>query len=188
MSMVIEKSDGHQRHERQTVKRLGDTVWQPGYGILEGLTRLRDQRVFFPQLERSNMRTLLGVWDIFVIYFCAPISGGWQNLQSQEGPKLPPHPDILPAWSWQHPEKSGDPAHWWFGHHCWCQGKSIPIEGPGRIHLVTMWICPPIVQWQQMWKLWPNGTNWTMEFSKGMKDASIICHLPLDGFGIGFGG
>lgn len=51
MSMVIEKSDGHQRHERQTVKRLGDTVWQPGYGILEGLTRLRDQRVFSPSLR-----------------------------------------------------------------------------------------------------------------------------------------
>ena len=188
MSMVIEKSDGHQRHERQTVKRLGDTVWQPGYGILEGLTRLRDQRVFSPSLRDQ---TCARCW-VFGTFLSSIFV-----LQYQEGGKIfKVKKDLsylhirtfLPAWSWQHPEKSGDPAHWWFGHHCWCQGKSIPIEGPGRIHLVTMWICPPIVQWQQMWKLWPNGTNWTMEFSKGMKDTSIICHLPLDGFGIGFGG
>lgn len=73
---------------------IKDKLWK-GWVTLsgnQGTEYLKDWlaweiNVFFStQLQRSKMGKLLGVWDIFVIYFCAPISGGWQNLQSQEGP------------------------------------------------------------------------------------------------------
>lgn len=69
--MVIEKTDGHQR---QTVKRLGDTVWQPGHRILEGLTRLRDQRVFFhPASEIKNGQTAGCLGYFCHLFLCSNI-------------------------------------------------------------------------------------------------------------------